>query len=86
MQVSLDGEALSITGAGIEEITLRPGQYQFRAIKDGHPVKTELVSITRGGRQVMKVRLESLFNKLRRQKQCVTKTKMWSHRSLKSTV
>ncbi|MFH1265499.1 MAG: serine/threonine-protein kinase [Planctomycetota bacterium] len=58
VEVSLDGEELSITGAGIQELMLRPGQYQFQAIKDGQPVKQELVTITRGGRQVVKVRLE----------------------------
>ena len=59
VQVSLDGEELSITGAGIRELTLRPGQYQFQATKDGEPVKQELVSISRNGRQVVKVGLES---------------------------
>jgi serine/threonine protein kinase/tetratricopeptide (TPR) repeat protein len=59
VQVSLDGEELSIRGAGLQEIKLRPGQYQFQAIKDGQPVKQELVTITRGDRQVVKVRLES---------------------------
>ena len=58
VQVSLDGEQLSITGAGIQELTLRPGQYHFLAIKNGQPVKQELVTITRGDRQVVQVRLE----------------------------
>ena len=58
VQVSLDGEQLSITGAGIQELTLRPGQYLFQAIKNGQPVKQELVTITRGDRQVVQVRLE----------------------------
>jgi len=55
VQVSLDGEQLSITGAGLQELKLRPGQYQFQAMKDGQPVKQELVTITRGGRQVLRV-------------------------------
>ena len=58
VQVSLDGEQLSITGAGMQELTLRPGQYQFQAIKNGQPVKQKLVTITRGDRQVVQVRLE----------------------------
>jgi hypothetical protein len=58
VQVSLDGEELSITGAGIQELRLRPGQYQFQAKIDGQPVKTELISITRGGRQVVRVTRE----------------------------
>jgi len=55
VQVSLDGEELSISGAGLKEIKLRPGQYQFRATKDGEPLKTELVSITRGDRRIVRV-------------------------------
>ena len=59
VQISLDGEELSITGAGLQEIRLRPGQYQFQAFKDGEPVSQELVTITRGGRQVLRVGMES---------------------------
>ena len=55
VRISIDGEEVSIQGAGIEELRLRPGQYRFKATKDGQPVKTELVTITRGGRQVVKV-------------------------------
>jgi serine/threonine protein kinase len=60
VQISLDGEVLSITGAGIEQLRLRPGQYQFRATKDGKPVKQELVRITRGGREVVQVEFTRL--------------------------
>ena len=60
VQVSLDGEELSITGAGIQELRLRPGQYRVRATKDGEPVKQELVTITRDARQVVKVSLDPL--------------------------
>ena len=59
VEVSLDGEELSITGAGIRELNLRPGQYQFQAAKDGEPVKRELVTITRGGRQVVRITREA---------------------------
>ena len=58
VQVSLDGEELSITGAGIRELKLRPGQYQLRAIKGGQPVKQELVNVTRGDRQLVRVTRE----------------------------
>jgi hypothetical protein len=58
VQVSIDGEEVSITGAGIKELTLRPGQYQIRATKDGEPVKQELVNVTRGDRQVVRVTRE----------------------------
>jgi serine/threonine protein kinase/formylglycine-generating enzyme required for sulfatase activity len=56
VEISLDGEELSITGAGIEQLKLRPGQYHFRATKDGKPVKQELVSITRGGRELIRIK------------------------------
>ncbi len=56
--VSIDGEELTITGAGLQELKLWPGEYRVQATKDGEPVKTELVSITRGGRQVISVTRE----------------------------
>ena len=58
--VSIDGEEFSISGAGVEELRLRPGEYQFRATKDGKPIMTELVTISRGGRVVVRVTMESL--------------------------
>ncbi|NUQ63014.1 MAG: serine/threonine protein kinase [Pirellulales bacterium] len=58
VEVSLDGEELSITGAGLKEIKLRPGQYQLRAIKGGQAVKQELVNVTRGGRQIVRITCE----------------------------
>jgi hypothetical protein len=55
-----DGEEIAITGAGPQEVRLRPGRYQVRASKDGVPVPLEndLVTITRGGKQVVKVSRE----------------------------
>lgn len=58
VKVSIDGEDVSISGAGVEELRLRPGQYRFKASKDGKPVKEELVTISRGGREVVKVTME----------------------------
>jgi WD40 repeat protein len=57
-----DGEEIVITGAGPQEVRLRPGRYQVRASKDGVPVPLDhdLVSITRGGKQVVTVRREGL--------------------------
>ncbi|HEX5103497.1 MAG TPA: serine/threonine-protein kinase, partial [Pirellulaceae bacterium] len=37
VQVSLGGEALSIRGAGLQELRLLPGEYRLHATKDGHP-------------------------------------------------
>jgi serine/threonine protein kinase/WD40 repeat protein len=60
VKVSIDGDQISISGAGVEELKLRPGQYQVRATKDGKLVRLdqELVTISRGGRQVVRVSLE----------------------------
>ncbi len=55
IEISLDGEELTITGAGFQELRLRPGQYQFRATRDGETITQELVTITRGDRQVVRV-------------------------------
>ena len=62
VQISLDGEELSITGAGLQQLKLRPGEYQVTAMKDGKPFKQELVSISRGGRQVVRVTREADAN------------------------
>jgi len=59
VQVALDGEALSIRGAGLKELKLVPGKYRLHAKKDGQPVKDEVVTITRDGRKVVTVTLES---------------------------
>jgi len=60
VEVSLDGEELTITGAGMQEIKLRPGEYQFKATKNGKPVEQKLVSIRRGDREVVRVTREDL--------------------------
>ncbi|MFZ9091968.1 MAG: hypothetical protein ACO3FE_17980, partial [Planctomycetaceae bacterium] len=57
--VAINGEEVTIRGGGIEELTLRPGEYQVEKIKDGETVREELVSITRGGRSTVRMTLES---------------------------
>jgi serine/threonine protein kinase/WD40 repeat protein len=62
VKVTIEGDGgLVITGAGPQEVRLRPGSYQLRADKNGKPVSLdrELVTITRGGKQVVRVRMES---------------------------
>ncbi len=59
--VTIEGDGgLIISGAGPQEVRLRPGSYQVQASKDGQPVALDrdLVSISRGDKQVVKVRLE----------------------------
>ena len=56
--VAGNGEELTISGAGIENLQLTPGDYEIRTTRDGEPVKQELVTITRGDREVMRVSVE----------------------------
>jgi hypothetical protein len=54
------GGGLLISGAGGQEVRLRPGSYKLRATKDGKPVPLErdLVTIARGDREIVRLRLE----------------------------
>jgi hypothetical protein len=61
VKVVVEGDGdLVITGAGPQEVRLRAGSYRLRATKDGKPVNLDhdLVTITRGDREIVKVRLE----------------------------
>jgi hypothetical protein len=61
VRVTIEGDGgLVITGAGFEEIRLRPGSYRVLADKDGKriPLEKELVSIARGGREIVKVKVK----------------------------
>lgn len=57
IKVALDGEELTITGAGTQELRVKPGTYQVTAMKDGKParVSQDVVTITRDGKQILKV-------------------------------
>ena len=62
VKVTVAGDGgLEITGAGLEEIRLRPGSYRVAADRDGQrvPLERELVTVTRGGREIVKVKLEA---------------------------
>ena len=48
-----------ITGAGVKEIRLQPGRYTVEASKNGKLVQQELVTVTRNGRQVVRVSREA---------------------------
>jgi WD40 repeat protein/tRNA A-37 threonylcarbamoyl transferase component Bud32 len=59
VNVTIEGEGgLVITGAGPQEVRLRPGSYRLQATKDGKPVKQEVVTITPGGTRVVRISLE----------------------------
>jgi hypothetical protein len=62
VHVTLEGNGdLTFNLAGGQTIRVPSGRYRVRAIKDGQPVplERELVSIDKGGRQVVRVRLEA---------------------------
>jgi WD40 repeat protein len=60
IKVTIEGDAgLVITGAGPQEVRLRPGSYRVQAAKDGRPIKNELVTISRGDKQVVRFSLEA---------------------------
>lgn len=61
VKVTVEGDGdLVITGAGPQEVRLRAGSYRLQATRDGKPVKLDrdLVAISRGDRQIVRVRLE----------------------------
>ncbi len=60
VSVQIDGSDLVITGAGAKEIRLKPGSYTVEGRKDGKVVSRELVTVTKNGKQVVKVRQESV--------------------------
>ncbi|HEX3148211.1 MAG TPA: serine/threonine-protein kinase [Gemmataceae bacterium] len=60
VKVTLEGDGgLIITGAGPQEVRLRPGTYKLMANKDGKVVREEWVSISRGDRRVVTVSRET---------------------------
>jgi len=62
VKVTIEGDGgLVITGTGLEEIRLRPGSYRVVADKDGKrlPLERELISIAKGGHEVVRVKLQA---------------------------
>src|SRR5205085_604289 len=55
VKVQLDGAELTITGAGPQEVRLKPGAYHLVARKDGQEVQNEIVTIERNSKQIVKV-------------------------------
>jgi serine/threonine protein kinase/WD40 repeat protein len=58
VKIAIDGEQVTIRGGGVEELTLRPGEYKVAATKDGKTVEQQLVTITRNGRTTVRISLE----------------------------
>jgi putative intracellular protease/amidase len=60
VSVQLDGEDVTITGAGIHELRLRPGTHKLVATKNGQPWREESVTIERGGKRILAVSRQPL--------------------------
>jgi mono/diheme cytochrome c family protein len=59
VKVTIEGDGgLVITGAGPQEVRLKPGSYRVLAARDGKASKKQLVTISRAGKQVVKVSVE----------------------------
>src|SRR5205807_473418 len=68
VSVKIDGSEIVITGAGAKEIRLTPGDYTVEARKDGKIFRRELVSVTKNGRQVVRVSQEAADAKAAKEK------------------
>ena len=82
VSITIDGEDLVITGAGPQEVRLKPGQYRVQAAKGGQVVKQELVTIERGGRQVLRVALEPRMTPLAKEGPTTRPYSLWSKAAL----
>jgi serine/threonine protein kinase len=58
VKVQLDGENLVIAGTGPQEIRVSTGVHRLAVIKDGRAIRQEVVSIARGGKELVNVTLE----------------------------
>jgi Leucine-rich repeat (LRR) protein len=59
VSVAVDGADVVITGAGVKELRLKPGQHKVEASVGGKVFRQELVTVFRNGRQVVRVSKES---------------------------
>src|SRR5207302_4433566 len=53
--ITIDGEEVIITGAGVKELRVKPGQYRVQASKDGQVVSQKLVTVTKDGKEVVRI-------------------------------
>jgi WD40 repeat protein/biopolymer transport protein ExbD len=58
VRVEDDGKEIVVTGAGAQEIRLRPGQHKVEVSKDGKVINNELITITRDQKQIFRVTRE----------------------------
>ena len=60
VSVRIDGSDLVITGTGVKELRVKPGDYRVVASKDGRVVQQDLVRVERNGRRVFRVAREAV--------------------------
>ena len=58
VKVQIDNDTVVIGDAGPQEIRLRAGNHRVQAIKDGKAVHDQLVTINRGGKEIVNVDFE----------------------------
>ncbi len=58
VKVRVDGEELVLNGAGPQEIRVRPGTHAVTTVKNGVPIRDEVITVERGGRRVVRVARE----------------------------
>jgi serine/threonine protein kinase/regulation of enolase protein 1 (concanavalin A-like superfamily) len=59
VSVRIDGADLVITGTGVKELRVKPGDYRVVASKDGQIVQQDIVKVERNGRRVVRVAREA---------------------------
>jgi serine/threonine protein kinase len=59
VKVQLDGQDIVIAGSGLQEIRLRTGTHRLAVLKDGRPIRENLVTVARGDKEVVNVSLEA---------------------------
>jgi serine/threonine protein kinase/regulation of enolase protein 1 (concanavalin A-like superfamily) len=59
VSVRIEGSDLVITGTGVKELRVKPGDYRVVASKDGRVVQQDLVRVERNGRRVIRVAREA---------------------------
>ena len=56
VEVSVDGSEVVLNGITKHELRLKPGNYQYRATRNGEPAESDWVTIERDGRTVVRIR------------------------------
>ncbi|MBV8456651.1 MAG: hypothetical protein JO122_08555, partial [Acetobacteraceae bacterium] len=60
VHVRVDGEDVVLTGDGIQELRVHPGEHQVKAEKDGRPLLEELITVERNGKRLVRISREAV--------------------------